>query len=310
MPRSSRMARLLLAIGLVQLAAAAGWLAWRWPAAPVQALAGAALVVLVAPIVLAIEFVLLAIVGRSHPDVPAPGALQLAAAWAGETCRLFQVFYWRIPFRWRQPPDHLDPAGAGRQGVVLIHGFVCNRGFWAPWLRRLRQGGHPCVAVNLEPLFTSIDDYVPLVDEAVRKVTECSGLPPVLVCHSMGGLVARAWLRKMQASGRIRQLVTIGSPHRGTWLGRFSSMPNGRQMQLHSAWLRELEQAEQALPRPPATCWYSNCDNIVFPVATATLPGADNRLVAGVAHVALAFHPAVMRETLQALSRSEAVLSM
>lgn len=310
MPRSSRMARLLQAIGLVQLAAVAGWLAWRWPAAPGQAIAGAALVVLVAPIVLAIEFVLLAIVSRDHPGVPAPGALRLAAAWAGETGRLFQVFYWRIPFRWRQPPDWLDPAGAGRQGVVLLHGFVCNRGFWAPWLRRLRAGGHPCVAVNLEPLFTSIDDYVPLVEDAVRKVAACSGLPPVLVCHSMGGLVARAWLRRMQGAGRIRALVTIGSPHGGTWLGRFSSMPNGRQMRMDSAWLRELQQAEQHQPRPPTTCWYSDCDNIVFPVATATLPEADNRLVPGVAHVALAFHPVVLRDTLQALNRSEAALSM
>jgi triacylglycerol lipase len=36
----------------------------------------------------------------------------------------------------------------------------------------------------------------------------------------------------------------------------------------------------------------------VFPVSTALLPGADNRHVPGAPHVALAFHPTVMRESL------------
>ena len=29
------------------------------------------------------------------------------------------------------------------------------------------------------------------------------------------------------------------------------------------------------------TCFYGHCDNIVFPASTATLPGADNRHIAG-----------------------------
>jgi triacylglycerol lipase len=39
------------------------------------------------------------------------------------------------------------------------------------------------------------------------------------------------------------------------------------------------------------TCFYSHCDNIVFPPATATLPGADNRHIAGVPHVHMADRP-------------------
>jgi hypothetical protein len=48
----------------------------------------------------------------------------------------------------------------------------------------------------------------------------------------------------------------------------------------------------------PFTCWYSNSDNVVFPVANATLAGADNRLVRGAGHVQLAFMPEVMAATL------------
>ena len=77
--------------------------------------------------------------------------------------------------------------------------------------------------------------------------------------------------------------------------------PKGSQMALGSRWLRQLEAdgARQAQPR--FTCWYSNCDNVVFPSSGATLPGADNRLVAGAAHVELAFHRQVMDTTLSLL---------
>ena len=53
------------------------------------------------------------------------------------------------------------------------------------------------------------------------------------------------------------------------------------------------------------TCWYSNTDNIVFPTSTAALPGADNRLVRGAAHVQMAFLPEVMTATLALLDVSK-----
>jgi hypothetical protein len=69
-------------------------------------------------------------------------------------------------------------------------------------------------------------------------------------------------------------------------------------MCLDGEWVRELARRGGDAENARFTCWYSNCDNIVFPASTATLPGADNRLVRGMAHVELGFHPQVMRETL------------
>ena len=189
----------------------------------------------------------------------------------------------------------------GHRGVVFIHGFVCNRGFWTPWLRRLNGHSRAIAAVNLEPAFASIDHYVAVIDQAVAAVTESSGLPPVLVCHSMGGLAARAWLRTSSV-GRIHRIVTIASPHQGTWLARFSHTRNGCEMKIASDWLRQLQLDTQAC-ESAFTCWYSNCDNVVFPSSMATLPGADNRFVHGLAHVDLAFHPEVMAATLSILDQ-------
>jgi triacylglycerol lipase len=223
----------------------------------------------------------------------------LLSAWVAETVHLFRTFSWRQPFRWRAEPDRLGGDCVGRTGVVFVHGFMCNRGFWNRWMRELRERGHAYAAVNLEPVFGSIDDYAPVIEEAVTRVTQATGRPPVLVCHSMGGLAARAWWRGFGATHEVEAIVTIASPHAGTWMGRFSSRTNGRQMRLHSDWLRALAQHEHQQPLPPTTCWYSNCDNIVFPTATATLRGADNRFVPGQPHVALAFHPEVLRGTLE-----------
>jgi pimeloyl-ACP methyl ester carboxylesterase len=301
MASCSRLARLMKALLLLQAAAAIGWCAWRWPAAPGEAVVGAIAIAMLGPLGLALEFLLLPVVQRADRGVPVPRPLQLLRAWVAETLLMFRVFYGRMAFRWREPPDQLSPACAGRRGVVFIHGFVCNRGFWSPWMRRLQGTGHAFVAVNLEPLFVSIESYTALVEAAVQRVTACTGEPPLVVCHSMGGLVARSWLRATHSASRVAHVVTIGSPHRGTWLGRFSRRTQGRQMQLRSDWLAALAHHEASVTPPPFTCWYTNCDNVVFPASTATLPHADNRFVPGRAHVELAFEPDVIGRTLALL---------
>jgi triacylglycerol lipase len=302
MPRSSQLARLLQALIFGVGLAAVGWLAWNWPIVPVRAVLGALLLVAIGPVVLGIEFLLLGLLGGSR-QVPAPGWGQLARAWVAESVDFFQVFQWRQPFRWNEVDDFLPAQVSGRSGIVLVHGFMCNRGIWTPWMKELQRRGVPYVALNLEPVFATIDDYVPLVEAAVARVEQATGKRPLVVCHSMGGLAVRAWLRATRDAQRLRHLVTIASPHAGTWLARFSQMPNGRQMRRGSAWLRQLAADEAALPAPwpPATCWYSNCDNIVFPAETAMLPGADNRLVAGAAHVELVFRAPILAHVLALL---------
>lgn len=249
--------------------------------------------------VLAAEFLLLRLLGAHQPS-EAPSLFELARAWWGETLVAPRVFCWRQPFRSEAVPDHL-PAN-GRRGVVFVHGFVCNRGFWTPWLRRLQAEDRAFIAVNLEPVFGPIERYQADIDGAVRRLAAATGLPPVLVCHSMGGLAARAWLATPGAHARVHRIYTIGTPHGGTWLGRFSRAANGRQMRLQCQWLQALGDGEPAELRKRFVCWYSNCDNIVFPVATATLPGADNRLLRGSAHVQLAFEPQLIDSVLADLS--------
>ena len=297
MPPNSTLARLQQSLTLWSLACALGWWVWQGPTSPILGAVGGGVIVLGYSVVLASEFALIPYIARGDPAPRATG-WALFRAWAGETWVALTVFGWRQPFAWRAVPDALSgPSLNGRHGVVFIHGFVCNRGFWTPWLRRLQADGRAFVAVNLEPVFDSIETYVPQVQDAVDRVRQATGLPPVLVCHSMGGLVARAWLRTQADLDVVAHVVTLGSPHAGTWLARWSHLPNGRQMRQDSPWLLSLQQAWTPHQAQQFTCWYSNCDNIVMPPSTATLPGADNRLLRGAAHVSLAFQPPVIDAT-------------
>ena len=287
------------------IAVACSWWLYFRSRSPLLAIAGFLLIVFAYTGFLALEFLILRYVNRADPT-PQPGWAELLRAWAGETLTAPQVFCWRQPFRAKAIADNLSPMGLthGLRGVVFVHGFFCNRGLWNPWLKRLRGQGHAFVAVNLEPLFGSIDNYVPQIETAVRQVTLVTGLPPLLVCHSMGGLAVRAWLQAMKSEARVHHVVTIGTPHRGTWLARFGHGHNGRQMRLLSDWRSRLDHDMPSDRHALFTCWYSNCDNIVFPASTATLPGADNRLVRGAAHVQMAFLPSIMEATLATLRKN------
>jgi predicted alpha/beta hydrolase family esterase len=289
-------------ITFILLAATVGWLLFFWRSAPALALLGSLTIALTYTAIFALEFLLSSLINKSDPS-PRPTFTQWLAAWAGEAVTAPKVFCWWQPFRSNALPDNITPQAAepSLRGVVLIHGLFCNRGFWTPWLERLQKQGNAFIAVSLEPIFGSIDNYAGQIEAAVQKITRLTGVPPLMVCHSMGGLAAKAWLLRYKADARVHRVVTIATPHQGTWLARFGRAENARQMRQGSNWLSQLENEFPPDRSALFTCWYSNCDNIVFPALSATLPGADNRLVTGVAHVHMAFVPQVINGTLALL---------
>ncbi len=247
------------------------------------------------PTVLAIEFALLPLLRGRDPS-PCPSPRTLVTAWWAEVRTATTVFGWRQPWRSRAEPDHLEADVRGRTGQVMVHGFFCNRALWNPWMRKLRAAGVPFCAVSLEPVFGSIDLYPAAVEQAVAMLEGATGRPPVIVGHSMGGLAVRAWLKATGADQRVKHVVTVATPHQGTRLARFAFVANARQMRRRSEWLGALRSSERSRRRAAFTCFYSNCDNIVMPPHAATLSGADNRFLAGTAHVCLVYRDEVFAE--------------
>ncbi|NMM37829.1 MAG: alpha/beta fold hydrolase [Glaciimonas sp.] len=262
-------------------------------------------------IVLWIRFMLIAntffIAYRHRTPLPAKQQLALKAALRlllQEFCASMLVTSWHMPFRSFSGAIASQVIGLP---VLLIHGYGCNSGYWQCMRRRLVQRHISHKAVDLEPLLGGIDDYLAGVDQAVETLCKATGQEQIIIlAHSMGGLVARAYLRKCSGR-RIAKIITVGTPHHGTVLANFSIGINSLQMRWcgdaehgqPSEWLRNLAGSEDAASRALITSIYSLHDNIVAPQRSCHLPGAKNIAIPGIGHVALGLHPAVQALALE-----------
>ncbi len=295
-------ARIQRTASIFGLLLALAWLGYWFSASKPIAFIGFLLIVSAQWSLIAMQFVASRWVSRA--DVaPRASVLQVLGAWVGENLVCAQVMGWRQPWQTNAQPDYLPVVGSHgeetKRGVVFLHGFFCNRALWTPYMQALAAQGHAHTSITMEPAFGSIDAYTDQIDRAVVQITQLTGLPPIVIGHSMGGLAARAWLRAANDDARVHQIITIGTPHHGTWLGAASHARNGQQMRLGSDWLRALAAQESPTRRAKFVCWMSNCDNIVFPVSSAHLESAQNCTDHGHGHVQLAFTPTVMQDTLR-----------
>ena len=141
------LARLQKFITLGLLTFVGGWaLTALQSGRPAWAVGGLAIVLAGYTGFMAFEFIVMAVLHRDDP-APRPRLGQIARAWWAEVTTSPAVFCWQQPFRSHVHADYL-PSTGGARAVVLVHGYVCNRGFWSPWMRRLQGTGHAFVAVN------------------------------------------------------------------------------------------------------------------------------------------------------------------
>ncbi|GFH36080.1 esterase/lipase family protein [Streptomyces pacificus] len=221
------------------------------------------------------------------------------------------------------PPDPADrdlPAGHGAPApsaprtrspghppAVLLHGFADNRSVFVLLRRFLaHQDGRPVESLNYSPLTCDIRAAAELLGRHVEETCARTGRGRVdIVGHSLGGLVARYYVQRLGGDGRVRTLVMLGTPHRGTSVAPLAGAhPLVRQMRPGSAVIEEL-----ALPAPGCrtrfVSFWSDLDQIMVPLETARLEHPDlmvrNVRVSGIGHLALPVHPAVAAGIREAL---------
>ena len=173
-----------IALGVVELAL---WLhrVHDWPAA-LATLGAVAVPVLANAAILGQQFAIGAwLRRRTRPDLHL-GLAAALRAWLGEIVASLRTFFY-AQIRYGAQPL---PSGTGhdRMPVLLVHGYFCNRGIWRPFARWLAERGHAVDSVNLEPVFGSIDDYVPLVEAAIERLRTRTGAERVAVVDGMCGV--------------------------------------------------------------------------------------------------------------------------
>jgi triacylglycerol esterase/lipase EstA (alpha/beta hydrolase family) len=182
-----------------------------------------------------------------------------------------------------------DPAPAPAQlPIVLVHGVMVNDGVWFTMRRYLARHAIGAVyTINYGPPYGDIEHFAEQLGAKIESVCAASGATRVLlVCHSMGGLVARAYLRQ-RGPARIKRIITIGTPHHGSVFARALIGRCLAQMRPGNAWLAELNRDEAKPPPVPITSIWSRHDSLVAPQASGELACAKNVAVVGVGHNAL-----------------------
>jgi triacylglycerol lipase len=172
--------------------------------------------------------------------------------------------------RAEKPSQNGGPSLGGRP-IVLVHGFTQNRTNFV-WLTRVlrRRGLGPFFGFDYYS-FSRVEESAELLQKFVEQVTAVTGEPQVdLVCHSLGGLVARTYVDLLGGHTRVRRVVTLGTPHRGLPHAGHRLGASVRDMQPRTGFIARLEGA----PRQEAVRYhsiYSAHDNVVFPSSASSL---------------------------------------
>ena len=292
-------ALLALAIG----AAAATWFgAGVWQAAAI----GVGIVVLVRLLINANNFVMSRRVASPTPPQHQLGVAAALRMVGEEFGASMLASSWHMPRA--RPRTRIHP-GSSTPPVLLLHGYGCNSGYWAHLAARLDAAGISHATLDLEPLTGDIDGFADAIEEGATRLRRAAGAQQVIIVgHSMGGLAARAWLRR-HGSAQAARVITLGTPHHGTCLAAFGIGINAAQMRRAGsdgpacAWLSELAAHENAATRGRITSIYTHHDNIVAPQTSGHLEGARNIDIGGVGHVALGRNRRVLALVMDEIGR-------
>jgi triacylglycerol esterase/lipase EstA (alpha/beta hydrolase family) len=203
----------------------------------------------------------------------------------------------------RRPPVAALPDD-GHRPVIFIHGLGGSPGNFFPmraWFTL--HGRRRTYSLGL-PDGESIADLGPRLSAFVEEVIVVNRLQLHekidLVAHSMGGLVARIALEDEKTRARIGTLVTLGTPHAGTYAARFGATDRVLDLRPDSPLMERLT---KQLPwkGPRLVAFWSHADMMVLPASSATVEGAENREIPTVTHTGYLISPRVFREVTEVL---------
>ncbi len=118
--------------------------------------------------------------------------------------------------------ESLEP---GKPIVILVSGFGASRRNLDVFRRRFKRDGFNVLVLALDWSklsdglrgFYQLSESLAAVAISVKKRRESRSVPLYIVAHSAGGLVARYFIQRLGGFHYCDALITLGTPHRGTW---------------------------------------------------------------------------------------------
>ncbi len=181
-------------------------------------------------------------------------------------------------------------ADDGHAPLIFIHGLGGRAGNFA-LMRTVfgALGRRRCYSFDysrihsLEELESQLVEYIDRIvaENGLRKGEQID-----VVAHSMGGIAIRLAMTTPRIRKRMRRVVTLGTPHRGTHIARWAQSDYTKGLRPDSAMFERLHRSEKrARVKPKLTAFWSRKDIIVLPAENATHPDAENVEAPGFTHL-------------------------
>jgi hypothetical protein len=182
-----------------------------------------------------------------------------------------------------------------------VHGLVDNRSIFTLLRRQLRRRGFGRVwTMNYRIWTTDLRAAARQLGTAIETICEQTGYERIhVIGHSMGGLIARYYVQRLDGDARVHTLVTLGTPHGGTRAARLFPRGVCQQLTPGSEVMTELSQPVEACETRFVSFW-SDIDALMVPKQSARLDHPDlasrNVLMRGVGHMSLPIDRRIVRE--------------
>jgi len=156
-----------------------------------------------------------------------------------------------------------------RNPIILIHGLWNTSSIFSPITSKLDDIGIEYFAPTLEHSYgmTSILDLTYKLNELILEKYGIEKEIDILG-FSIGWIIGRLWLQKFYGYRRTKRFISIGSPHKGTFLAQLVPkypFTGISQMKINSKFLRELANNDFFLDDIECINFFTYWDLMVFP---------------------------------------------
>lgn len=109
-------------------------------------------------------------------------------------------------------------AASNQRPVLLVHGIVHNPSAFYKLKKKMDEHAWQNIyTVNYSTHHGSLMKMVESLSKRVNQIVQQTQSTQIdIVAHSLGGLVARYYMTIGEGRGRVKNLITLGTPHLGT----------------------------------------------------------------------------------------------
>lgn len=188
--------------------------------------------------------------------------------------------------------------------TILVPGFGDDANFLRSLERALRRHQFEVYTISPQPS----NGELPLEALAEQLSAQIvATLPPDqplnLFGFSMGGLICRTYLQGYGGLARTWRLITLATPHRGTYSAYLFNRPACIQMRPESVFLADLNRDLSPLEQVNFTSIWTPLDLTIVPAVSSLLPVGEMLPIWSPFHRTLTIDPRVVSAILDRLRR-------